>query len=292
MRRYLAQRAELLGAIRLPNNAFKANAGTEVVSDIIFLQKRDRPIDIAPDWTQTGQTEDDFTINRYFLDHPEMVLGRTVSESTQYGKQDYTVAPIEGLELSDQLHDAIKYIRGTYQEAELPELGEGEEIDTSIPADPDVKNYSYTVVDGAVYYRENSRMVRPDLNATAETRVKGLVGLRDCVQKLIAQQMDSFVSDAAIRETQAELNRLYDAFSAKYGLINDRGNRLAFADDSSYYLLCALEVIDDEGQLKQKADMFTNWNSPMHRHRRFWIPPPRWLMCTGILKNWKPAIWM
>ncbi|RKJ32829.1 helicase SNF2, partial [bacterium 1XD42-8] len=238
VRRYLAQRAELLGAIRLPNNAFKANAGTEVVSDIIFLQKRDRPIDIAPDWTQTGQTEDDFTINRYFLDHPEMVLGRQEPESTAHG-MDYTVNPIEGLELSDQLHDAIKYIRGTYQEAELPELGEGEEIDTSIPADPDVKNYSYTVVDGAVYYRENSRMVRPDLNATAEARIKGLVELRDCVQKLIGQQMDSFVSDAAIRETQAELNRLYDAFSAKYGLINDRGNRLAFADDSSYYLLCA-----------------------------------------------------
>ena len=265
VRRYLAQRAELLGAIRLPNNAFKANAGTEVVSDIIFLQKRDRPIDIAPDWTQTGQTEEDFTINRYFLDHPEMVLGRTASESTQYGKQDYTVTPIEGLELSDQLHDAIKYIRGTYQEAELPELGEGEEIDTSIPADPDVKNYSYTVVDGAVYYRENSRMVRPDLNATAEARVKGLVELRDCVQKLIGQQMDSFVSDAAIRETQAELNRLYDAFSAKYGLINDRGNRLAFADDSSYYLLCALEVIDDDGQLKHKADMFTKRTIKPHQ---------------------------
>ena len=264
VRRYLAQRAELLGAIRLPNNAFKANAGTEVVSDIIFLQKRDRPIDIAPDWTQTGQTEEDFTINRYFLDHPEMVLGRQEPESTAHG-MDYTVNPIEGLELSDQLHDAIKYIRGTYQEAELPELGEGEEIDTSIPADPDVKNYSYTVVDGAVYYRENSRMVRPDLNATAEARVKGLVELRDCVQKLIAQQMDSFVSDAAIRETQAELNRLYDAFSAKYGLINDRGNRLAFADDSSYYLLCALEVIDDDGQLKQKADMFTKRTIKPHQ---------------------------
>ena len=265
VRRYLAQRAELLGAIRLPNNAFKANAGTDVVSDIIFLQKRDRPIDITPDWTQTGQTEEDFTINRYFLDHPEMVLGRTTSQSTQYGKQDYTVAPIEGLELSDQLHDAIKYIRGTYQEAELPELGEGEEIDTSIPADPDVKNYSYTVVDGEVYYRENSRMVRPDLNATAEARVKGMVELRDCVQKLIGQQMDSFISDETIRETQAELNRLYDAFSAKYGLINDRGNRLAFADDSSYYLLCALEVIDDDGQLKQKADMFTKRTIKPHQ---------------------------
>ena len=162
VRRYLAQRAELLGAIRLPNNAFKANAGTEVVSDILFLQKRDRPIDIAPDWTQTGQTEDGFTINQYFIDHPEMVLGRPTAESTQYGRQDYTVAPIEGLLLSDQLHDAVKYIRGTYHEAELPELSEGEDIDTSIPADPNVKNYSFTVVDGTVYFRENSRMVRPD----------------------------------------------------------------------------------------------------------------------------------
>lgn len=256
VRRYLAQRAELLGAIRLPNNAFKANAGTEVVSDIIFLQKRDRPLDIVPEWTQTGQTEDGFSINRYFLDHPEMVLGRQEPESTAHG-MDYTVNPIEGLELADQLHDAVKYIRGTYQEAELPELGEGEAIDTSIPADPNVKNYSYTVVDGAVYFRENSRMVRPDLNATAEARIKGMVRLRDCVQELIDLQMDAATPDSDIREKQVELNRLYDDFSAKYGLINDRGNRLAFADDSSYYLLCALEVIDENGQLKHKADMFT-----------------------------------
>ena len=181
VRRYLAQRAELLGAIRLPNNAFKANAGTEVVSDILFLQKRDHPLDITPDWTQTGWTEEGFTVNQYFLDHPEMVLGQPTAESTQYGKQDYTVVPIEGLELADQLHNAVQHIHGTYQEAALPELGEGEDIDGSLPADPDVKNYSYTVVDGAVYFRENSRMVRPDLNATAEARVKGLVGLRDCV---------------------------------------------------------------------------------------------------------------
>ena len=257
VRRYLAQRAELLGAIRLPNNAFRANAGTDVVSDIIFLQKRDRPLDIAPEWTQTGQTEDGFTINRYFLDHPEMVLGRPTAENTQYGKQDYTVVPIEGLELADQLHDAVKYIRGTYQEAELPELGEGEAIDTSIPADPNVKNYSYTVVDGAVYYRENSRMVRPDLNATAEARVKGMVELRDCVQQLIDLQMDAATPSFDIQDKQAELNQLYDKFSAKYGLINDRANRLAFADDSSYYLLCALEVIDEDGKLERKADMFT-----------------------------------
>ena len=256
VRRYLAQRAELLGAIRLPNNAFKANAGTEVVSDIIFLQKRDRPLDIVPEWTETGQTEDGFSINRYFLDHPEMVLGRQEPESTAHG-MDYTVNPIEGLELADQLHDAVKYIRGTYQEAELPELGEGEAIDTSIPADPNVKNYSYTVVDGAVYFRENSRMVRPDLNATAEARIKGMVRLRDCVQELIDLQMDAATPDSDIREKQVELNQLYDDFSAKYGLINDRGNRLAFADDSSYYLLCALEVMDENGQLKHKADMFT-----------------------------------
>ncbi len=264
VRRYLAQRAELLGAIRLPNNAFKANAGTEVVSDIIFLQKRDRPLDIVPEWTQTGQTEDGFAINRYFLGHPEMVLGRQEPESTAHG-MDYTVNPIEGLELADQLHDAVKYIRGTYQEAELPELGEGEAIDTSIPADPNVKNYSYTVVDGDVYYRENSRMVRPDLNATAEARVKGLVGLRECVQQLIDLQMDAATPDSAIQDKQAELNRLYDSFSAKYGLINDRANRLAFADDSSYYLLCALEVIDEDGKLERKADMFTKRTIKPHK---------------------------
>ena len=257
VRRYLAQRAELLGAIRLPNNAFRANAGTDVVSDILFLQKRDRPLDIAPDWTQTGRTEEGFTVNQYFLDHPEMVLGQPTAESTQYGKQDYTVFPIEGLELADQLHDAVQHIHGTYQEAALPELGEGEDIDDSLPADPDVKNYSYTVVDGAVYFRENSRMVRPDLNATAEARVKGLVGLRDCVQQLIDLEMDAAAPDADIRAQMAELNRRYDDFSAKYGLINDRANRLAFADDSSYYLLCALEVLDEDGRLERKADMFT-----------------------------------
>ncbi|MCC3384855.1 DEAD/DEAH box helicase [Enterocloster citroniae] len=264
VRRYLAQRAELMGAIRLPNDAFKKNAGAEVVSDIIFLQKRDRPLDIVPEWTQTGQTEDGFAINRYFIDHPEMMLGRQEPVSTAHG-MDYTVNPIEGLELSDQLHDAVKYIHGTYQEAELPELGEGEAIDTSIPADPNVKNYSYAIVDGQVYYRENSRMVRPDLNATAEARVKGLVGLRDCVQELIDLQMDAAVPDSTITQKQAELNRLYDSFSAKYGLINDRANRLAYADDSSYYLLCALEVIDEDGKLERKADMFTKRTIKPHQ---------------------------
>ena len=257
VRKYIAQRADLLGAIRLPNNAFKANAGTEVVSDIIFLQKRDRPIEIEPDWVHLGKNDDGFAINSYFIDNPEMVLGRQTSESTQYSKQDFTVEPYENLDLGVQLKYAIQNIKGTYTEAELPELGEGEVIDTSIPADPNVKNYSYTVVDGDVYYRENSRMVKPELNATATERVKGMVELRDCVQKLIGQQMDGFVSDATIRETQRELNDLYDKFTAKHGLINSRGNALAFADDSSYYLLCSLEVLDEDNNLKRKADMFT-----------------------------------
>ena len=255
VRKYIAQRADLLGAIRLPNNAFKANAGTEVVSDIIFLQKRDRPIEIEPDWVHLGKNDDGFAINSYFLDNPEMVLGRQTSESTQYGKQDFTVEPYENLDLGVQLKYAIQNINGTYTEAELPELGEGEAIDTSIPADPNVKNYSYTVVDGDVYYRENSRMVKPELNATATERVKGMVELRDCVQKLIGQQMDGFVSDASIRETQRELNDLYDKFTAKHGLINSRGNALAFADDSSYYLLCSLEVLDEDiGLLGERDD--------------------------------------
>ena len=263
VRRYIAQRAELLGAIRLPNNAFRANAGTDVVSDIIFLQKRDRPIDIEPDWVHLGQNEDGFAINSYFVDHPEMILGRQTSESTQYGRQDFTVAPIEGLELADQLHDAVKYIRGTYQEAELPDLGDGEAIDTSIPADPNVKNYSYAVVDGEVYFRENSRMVKPDLNATARERVKGLVELRECVQRLIDLQMGD-ADNVSIRQEQARLNQLYDAFSEKYGLINSRGNALAFSDDSSYYLLCSLEVLDEEGRFERKADMFTKRTIKQH----------------------------
>ena len=257
VRKYISQRAELLGAIRLPNNAFKANAGTDVVSDIIFLQKRDRPIEIEPDWIHLGQNEHGFSINSYFLENPEMILGREASESTQYGKQDFTVEPYEDLELSTLLNYAIQNIHGTYTEAEMPDLGDGEAIDTSIPADPNVKNYSYTVVDGDVYYRENSRMVKPNLNATAIERVKGMVELRDCVQKLIAQQMDGYVTDETIRQTQHQLNDLYDIFTAKHGLINSRGNALAFADDSSYYLLCSLEVLDEDNNLKRKADMFT-----------------------------------
>ena len=264
-RKYIAQRADLLGAIRLPNNAFKANAGTDVVSDIIFLQKRDRPIEIEPDWVHTGiwrnpgANADGFAINQYFIDHPEMVLGRQTSESTQYGRQDFTVAPIEGADLAEQLSAAIRNIRGTYAEAELPDLGEDETIVETIPADPNVRNFSYTVADGELYYRQNSIMTKPDFNATAKERAKGMVELRDCVQKLISEQMDGFISDETIRQTQAELNTLYDGFTEKYGLINSRGNALAFADDSSYYLLCSLEMLDDEDKtkLKGKADMFT-----------------------------------
>ena len=262
-RKYIAQRADFLGAIRLPNNAFKANAGTDVVSDIIFLQKRDRPIEIEPDWVHTGiwrnpgANADGFAINRYFIDHPEMVLGRQTSESTQYGRQDFTVAPIEGADLAEQLSGAIRNIRGTYAEAELPDLGEDETIVETIPADPNVRNFSYTVVDGELYYRQNSIMTKPDFNATAKERAKGMVELRDCVQKLISEQMDGFISDETIRQTQTELNTLYDGFTAKYGLINSRANALAFAEDSSYYLLCSLEELDEDKNLKRKADMFT-----------------------------------
>ena len=258
VRKYIAQRAELLGAIRLPNNAFKANAGTEVVSDIIFLQKRDRPIDIEPDWVHLGENEDGFSINQYFIDNPEMVLGRQTSESTQYGRQDFTVEPYEDLDLATQLRYAIQNIGGKYEAAELPDLGENETIQDTIPADPNVKNYSYAVVDGEVYYRENSVMVKPNLNATAKERVKGLAELRDCVHRLIDLQMWES-DDSSIRAEQQRLNRLYDRFTEKYGLINSRGNALAFADDSSYYLLCSLEMLDDEDKtkLKGKADMFT-----------------------------------
>ena len=271
-REYMARRCDLLGAVRLPNTTFRANAGTDIAMDIVFLQKREVPRmqgEPLPEWVETDllhtntytdkdgrERHDHVTMNRYFRTHPEMVLGDLNIVTGPFGPQ-LVCNPREGADLEQQLHEAMQHIQGRYTEAELPELGEGEDIDTSLPADPDVKNYSYTVVDGAVYYRENSRMVRPDLNATAEARVKGLVELRDCVQRLIDLEMNAAMPDAAIREQMAELNRLYDAFSAKFGLINDRANRLAFADDSSYYLLCALEVLDEDGRLERKADMFT-----------------------------------
>ena len=254
-RRYIAQRAELLGAVRLPNNAFKANAGTEVVSDVLFLQKRDHPIDIDPDWVHLGVTPEGYAINAYFADHPEMILGRLREESTQYVRQTFTVEPIEGANLAVQLASAMQSIRGTYQAAELPDLGEGQPSQDAIPADPDVKNYSYTVVEGEVYYRENSVMVRPTLNQTAKERIKGLVALRNCTNDLIQAQMDE-AGDDAIHAHQQRLNSLYDDFTAQFGLISSRPNALAFQDDSSYYLLCSLEVLDGKGNLQRKADMF------------------------------------
>ena len=257
-RKHMAERADLLGAIRLPNNSFRANAGTDVVSDIIFLQKRDRPIDHEPDWIQLGKTEDGFTINSYFVDHPEMVLGELTTESTQYGCEECTVRPIEGAVLADQLAEAIQHIEGLYTEVEVetPDIADAENERHILPADPDVKNFSYTVVDGEVYYRENSVMTQVELSDTAKGRVTGMVELRQIVNELIDQQLNDY-PDADIQATQEKLNAAYDAFSAKYGLLNDRKNGRLFEQDSSYYLLCSLENLDDQGQLKSKAAMFT-----------------------------------
>ena len=256
-RKHMAERADLLGAIRLPNNAFKANAGTDVVSDIIFLQKRDRPADIEPAWVQLGKTEDGFAINQYFVDHPEMVLGQLTMESTQYG-HDLTVAPIEGTSLADQLAEAVQHIEGQYTEVEVetPDIADAENEKHILPADPDVKNFSYTVVDGEVFYRENSVMTQVELSDTAKGRVTGMVELRQIVNDLIDQQLNDY-PDEDIQATQAKLNAAYDAFTAKYGLLNDRKNGRLFEQDSSYYLLCSLENLDEQGQLKSKAAMFT-----------------------------------
>ena len=256
-RKHMAERADLLGAIRLPNNAFKANAGTDVVSDIIFLQKRDRPIDHEPDWVQLGKTEDGFAINQYFVNHPEMVLGQLTMESTQYG-HDLTVAPIEGTSLADQLAEAVQHIEGQYTEVEVetPDIADAENEKHILPADPDVKNFSYTVVDGEVFYRENSVMTQVELSDTAKGRVTGMVELRQIVNELIDQQLNDY-PDEDIKATQEHLNAAYDAFTAKYGLLNDRKNGRLFEQDSSYYLLCSLENLDEQGQLKSKAAMFT-----------------------------------
>ena len=257
-RKHMAERADLLGAIRLPNNAFRANAGTDVVSDIIFLQKRDRPADIEPAWVQLGKTEDGFAINQYFVDHPEMVLGELTTESTQYGREDLTVAPLEGANLADQLAEAVQHIEGQYTAAEVdaPDIAEEEATRRTLPADPDVKNFSYTVVDGEVFYRENSVMTQVELSDTAKGRVTGMVELRQIVNELIQQQLEDY-PDADIKATQERLNAAYDAFTAKYGLLNDRKNGRLFEQDSSYYLLCSLENLDEQGKLKSKAAMFT-----------------------------------
>ena len=257
-RKHMAEHADLLGAIRLPNNAFRANAGTDVVSDIIFLQKRDRPIDHEPDWVQLGKTEDGFAINQYFADHPEMVLGVLSTESTQYGREELTVAPIEGANLADQLAEAVQHIEGQYTEVEVetPDIADAENEKHILPADPDVKNFSYTVVDGEVFYRENSVMTQVELSDTAKGRVTGMVELRQIVNDLIDQQLNDY-PDEDIKATQERLNAAYDAFTAKYGLLNDRKNGRLFERDSSYYLLCSLENLDEQGQLKSKAAMFT-----------------------------------
>ena len=257
-RKHMAERADLLGAIRLPNNAFRANAGTDVVSDIIFLQKRDRPIDHEPDWVQLGKTEDGFAINQYFVDHPEMILGVLSTESTQYGREELTVAPIEGANLADQLAEAVQHIEGQYTEIEVetPDIADSENEKHILPADPDVKNFSYTVVDGEVFYRENSVMTQVELSDTAKGRVTGMVELRQIVNELIEQQLNDY-PDEDIKATQERLNAAYDAFTAKYGLLNDRKNGRLFEQDSSYYLLCSLENLDEQGQLKSKAAMFT-----------------------------------
>ena len=257
-RKHIAERADLLGAIRLPNNAFRANAGTDVVSDIIFLQKRDRPIDHEPNWVQLGKTEDGFAINQYFVGHPEMVLGELTAESTQYGREELTVAPIEGAVLADQLAEAVQHIEGQYTAAEVdaPDIAEEEATRRTLPADPEVKNFSYTVVDGEVFYRENSVMTQVELSDTAKGRVTGMVELRQIVNDLIDQQLNDY-PDEDIKATQERLNAAYDAFTAKYGLLNDRKNERLFEQDSSYYLLCSLENLDEQGQLKSKAAMFT-----------------------------------
>ena len=257
-RKHMAERADLLGAIRLPNNAFRANAGTDVVSDIIFLQKRDRPADIEPAWVQLGKTEDGFAVNSYFVEHPEMVLGELTAESTQYGREELTVAPFEGTSLADQLAEAVQHIEGQYAEVEVetPDIADAENEKHILPADPDVKNFSYTVVDGEVFYRENSVMTQVELSDTAKGRVTGMVELRQIVNDLIQQQLEDY-PDADIKATQERLNIAYDAFTAKYGLLNDRKNGRLFEQDSSYYLLCSLENLDEQGQLKSKAAMFT-----------------------------------
>jgi len=252
VRKYIAQRAELLGAIRLPNNAFKANAGTEVTTDIIFLQKRDRALEVAPDWVSLGQTEDGIAVNSYFMDHPEMMLGEMTTESTQYG-HDTTCRPFPGRDLADLLGEAVQNIHAEIADYER---GDQQETEGAIPADPSVRNFSYTVHNGGVYYRENSIMLPQELSATAQSRVKGMIGIRDCARRLIEWQTENAPDDIIQRE-QARLNRLYDTFTAKYGLLSDRANASVFRDDDSYPLLGSLEVLDKDGNLERKADMFT-----------------------------------
>ena len=264
VRKYIAQRAELLGAIRLPDNTFKANAGTEVTSDILILQKRDRVMDIEPDWVHLDTDENGVTMNRYFVEHPEMVLGEIKMENTRFGTFEPVCKARKDIPLSELLSNAVQRING-----EIPELDNrvdeiSDEQELSVPADPNVRNFSFTLVDGKVYFRENDRMQPASVSMTAENRIKGLIQIRDCVRKLIEYQTEDYPEEM-IRTEQENLNRLYDVYTAKYGLINSRGNYLAFASDESYFLLCSLEVLDDEGNFKRKADMFTKRTIKPHR---------------------------
>ena len=256
VRKYIAQRAELLGAVRLPNNAFLQNAGTSVVADILFLQKRDRAIETEPEWVHLGKSAEGFTVNQYFADNPDMVLGQLTEESTQYGRQECTCAPIAGADLSEQLRDAMANIHGSITEYEREDDELSESTAESIPADPDVRNFSFTVVDGQIYYRENSRMNKMEVSVTAANRIKGMIELRDCTRRLIEYQLEGYPDEDIARE-QRSLNALYDRYTDKYGLLNSRANNMAFSDDSAYCLLCSLEVIDENGNLGRKADMFT-----------------------------------
>ena len=256
VRKYIAQRAELLGAVRLPNNAFLQNAGTQVVADILFLQKRDRAIETEPEWVHLGKSAEGFTVNQYFADNPDMVLGQLTEESTQYGRQECTCAPIAGADLSEQLRDAMANIHGSITEYEREDDELSESTAESIPADPDVRNFSFTVVDGQIYYRENSRMNKMEVSVTAANRIKGMIELRDCTRRLIEYQLEGYPDEDIARE-QHNLNTLYDRYTDKYGLLNSRANNMAFSDDSAYCLLCSLEVIDENGNLGRKADMFT-----------------------------------
>ena len=256
VRKYIAQRAELLGAVRLPNNAFLQNAGTQVVADILFLQKRDRAIETEPEWVHLGKSAEGFTVNQYFADNPDMVLGQLTEENTQYGRQECTCAPIAGADLSEQLRDAMANIHGSITEYEREDDELSESTNESIPADPDVRNFSFTVVDGQIYYRENSRMNKMEFSVTAANRIKGMIELRDCTRRLIEYQLEGYPDEDIARE-QRSLNALYDRYTDKYGLLNSRANNMAFSDDSAYCLLCSLEVIDENGNLGRKADMFT-----------------------------------
>ena len=254
VRKYIAQRAELLGAIRLPNNTFTKNAGTKVTSDILFLKKRENMTDIMPDWVYLDTDKNGITMNKYFVDNPDMILGTMGTEPTQYGRPDSTCKPYEGIELKTLLDEAKEKIEGEITEYEIGDIEEREEI--MLPADPSIKNFSYTIIDGKVYFRENSVMAEQDLPITTISRIKGMIELRDCVRDLIDLQTEDYPEEN-IKVAQAKLNRMYDSYVKKYGIINSRGNRLAFEADSSYYLLCSLEVMDSEGRFVRKADMFS-----------------------------------